>query len=285
MRCIKFFAAALSGVVLVSLCACGNKENSNTKTAAAGITNFEIRTVIKSASQDYRVTYPEGDSTGLKISASIQWPEEIGGNSLTALQDSLTAVLQTAKADNIDQALTAYVNNPDILADGDSIDYQAERVDTLPSVSSSFMVYDISTSAAISEVNTKYVTYQVENYSYTGGAHPNTVSSPFTYDLAAGQVLTFDNTFLPGYESKLLEIIKNTLAAQLGVSGPNKLAEAGIFTDQMFLSHDIFVNNGQLVFHYNPYDIAPYALGEINVSIPPYQLRDMLTTEVQNLLD
>lgn len=127
--------------------------------------------------------------------------------------------------------------------------------------------YDIETTIKVTELNEQTVTYQIYNYSFTGGAHPNYAYVPFTYDLSAGKVLTFDLLFKPGSDAKLQTLIEEALANQLGVSSPAKLGNAGIFMDQMFVSHNVFVSDGQIVFHYNPYDIGPYALGQIDVPL------------------
>ena len=50
------------------------------------------------------------------------------------------------------------------------------------------------------------------------------------------------------------------------------------------VSKDVYVLNGMLVFHYNPYDILPYSYGTIDVDVAPYQVRDYLTPEAYRML-
>lgn len=285
MKSTKLFFTVLGVfVILFSLGSCSKKEVHETKSTPTSVNSFEIREALKTAAQNYRLIYSSGDTACLSISAAIQWPEKLGSYSIVELQDTLIATLQNYKGDNIDQALTEYVNNPYILEESEDISYKAELIDTLPEDSKSLMVYEISTKAFIRELNEKMVTYQVDNYSFTGGAHPLNISSPFTYDIVNSEVMTFDNTFLSGYEHKLFEIVQDALAKQMGVTKVSKLSDVGFFVDQFYLSQDIYILNGQIVFHYNPYDIAPYAMGEINVSVAPYILKDMLTTQAKQLL-
>lgn len=46
----------------------------------------------------------------------------------------------------------------------------------------------------------------------------------------------------------------------------------------------MYVLNGMLVFHYNPYDILPYSYGTIDVDVAPYQVKDFLTPEATRML-
>ena len=63
-----------------------------------------------------------------------------------------------------------------------------------------------------------------------------------------------------------------------------ELAEkSGIFTDRIFLTHNVYLTGNNIVFYYNPYDIAPWAVGPIEVVVPYYNLEQYLTDEAQDL--
>lgn len=274
----SLIVAAIAATTLLGACS----GNGTKKIDGDEVASFEIREQLKTASKSYRMIYATGDTAYITLTATVQWPVELGEYNLIALQDSIINALGTKSPYNIDQAMSAYVNNSDMVCNG--VDGTATAVDSIPPMTDEINSYDIETTIKVTELNEQTVTYQIYNYSFTGGAHPNYAYTPFTYDLAAGKVLTFDSLFKPGSEKALRTLIEEALANQLGVSSPAKLGNAGIFMDQMFVSRDVFISDGQIVFHYNPYDIGPYALGQIDVPLAPFVIENLLTPEARKLL-
>ena len=105
----------------------------------------------------------------------------------------------------------------------------------------------------------------------------------FTYDLKTGRVLGKSDMFIAGSEGKLLEIVKQQLAEDLKTP-VDKLSEAGIFVDQLNNIGEPYLNGESVVFHYNPYDIAPYYMGSIDVSVWASTIQQYLTPEVKALI-
>lgn len=274
----SLIVSAIAATTLLAACS----GNGSKTVDGEEISNFEIREQLKSASKSYKLVYASGDTAYMTLTATVQWPVEFGKSNLVALQDTIINALGTKSPYNIDQAMSAYVNNSDMAGMG--ADVKASPVDSIPAMTDEINSYDIETTVKVTELNEQTVTYQIYNYSFTGGAHPNWAYTPFTYDLAAGKVLTFDSLFKPGSEAALRPLIEEALANQLGVSSPAKLGSAGIFMDQMFVSHNVFVSDGQIVFHYNPYDIGPYSLGPIDVPLAPFVIEKLLTPEAKQLL-
>lgn len=270
--------SALAATTLLAACS----GNGSKAVDGEEISNFEIREQLKSASKSYKLIYASGDTAYMTLTATVQWPVEFGKSDLIDLQDTIISALGTKSPYNIEQAMSAYVNNSDLMGMG--ADVKATAVDSIPAMTDEVNSYDIETTVKVTELNEQTVTYQIYNYSFTGGAHPNWAYTPFTYDLAAGKVLTFDALFKPGSDVALRPLIEEALANQLGVSSPAKLGNAGIFMDQMFVSHNVFISDGQIVFHYNPYDIGPYSLGQIDVPLAPFVIEKLLTPEAKKLL-
>ena len=63
------------------------------------------------------------------------------------------------------------------------------------------------------------------------------------------------------------------------------LYRAGIFSSQLTYPGQPYINNNVLYFHYNPYDIAPYSSGMIDVAVYPYEVERFLAPGVINLFD
>ncbi|HJE38212.1 MAG TPA: DUF3298 and DUF4163 domain-containing protein [Candidatus Amulumruptor caecigallinarius] len=271
-------AAAVAATTLLAACSGNGGETAGSEE----ISNFEIREQLKSASKSYKLVYASGDTAYVTLSATVQWPVEFGGSDLIALRDTIINALGTKSPYNIDQAMSAYVNNNELIEAGPQV--TVSPVDSISPMTDETNSYDIETTIKVTELNEQTVTYQIYNYSFTGGAHPNYAYIPFTYDLSAGKVLTFDMLFKPGSDDALMTLIQEALANQLGVRDPAKLGEAGVFTDQLFVSRNVFVSDGQIVFHYNPYEIGPYALGQMDVALAPFVIENLLTSEAKSLL-
>lgn len=237
------------------------------------ISNFEFHSVTKSASQSYLLSSAE-DTAYLTLSASVQWPDEIGDNDIRVFQDSILSLAfpNDKHKGDIDESIIGFIEDVDIM--GDSVSFTP--IKKIPADEGDERAYNISVSGKLMEVTQSYVTYQVTNSSYTGGAHPNLYSFPFSYDLKSKKILTIDNMFRPGSEEALIQVIKEALGRQYNVPALH-LSSAGMFTDNLTLSRSIFILNGVLYFHYNTYDIAPYYMGAINAEVYPYEIEAYLT--------
>ena len=91
--------------------------------------------------------------------------------------------------------------------------------------------------------------------------------------------------FKAGCDETMLKAIQEQLMAMCQVRSLNELDNYGIFSNQIFVSPEFYLQGYNIVFHYNPYDIAPYSTGSIDVPVPYYTIRECLSPEVLRLLD
>lgn len=278
---------ALAGSLIAPallLASCGGASESTessvpaVSTAEKGeISSFAVRENIKSVSRSYRMV-GETDTCWLKVSTTVQWPEQIGDADIASLQDTIMATAyRTYRANDIDASMLNYVADTELYELG-----TAERIDSVPSKAGEKSYYASVTSRLL-ELNTNMVTCQVSMSSFMGGAHPNSMSVPFTYDLKNGTVLNLGNMFREGTKAEVTDIVRTTLAEQFGVK-PSTLVAAGFFTNDVALSDLVYVANGMVTFHYNAYDIAPYSMGAIDVKVAPWLLEEFLTPQAAALL-
>ena len=98
-------------------------------------------------------------------------------------------------------------------------------------------------------------------------------------------MLMFNDIFAPGNEDGLLEVLTQALLDKFYASSVEDLArKTDIYADRLFASRDVYLTGEEVVFHYNPYDIAPWSAGEIDVAVPAVLLLDFLTPEALDLL-
>ena len=118
--------------------------------------------------------------------------------------------------------------------------------------------------------NNALATVQVTEYTYTGGAHPNTIQTYTTVDLRTGHRLALADLLVDGHLPDLQAEAEARFRASHGLAIAADLVDAGFwFDDDVFALTDNWGVVGEdLVFYFNPYDIAPYALGPTEVKVP-----------------
>ena len=124
----------------------------------------------------------------------------------------------------------------------------------------------------------RHVSLLLEEYSYTGGAHPNSRRIYGTWSLADGGRLALADLLKPGFEGPLAEVGEAVFREARGISANEALEERGFtFPDGDFALPDNFAVTGDgLLFFYNSYEIAPYALGPTEVEISFEELGELV---------
>lgn len=267
---------------------CGRREEVPGKVCDIVIKEFEVGEVIKTVSRSYRIV-ESGDTSWFTMGAAIQWPEKLGSYDIAPLQTHLlrTAFGDRSESVDVDAALRAFVSDTSILtgqiADPDSVEVTA--VDRALRGAGELNDYRMDVVARIIELNGETVTYDVMSASYLGGPHANTTSMPFTYVLAGGMVLDADNLFIPDSLRSVSAAVNAVAAAQAGVR-PGRLKRAGYYADTLGIKTAmVYLEDNAIVFRYNPYDVAPYSQGEVNIAVPAYMLDGLIAPCWRELFD
>lgn len=267
--------------ISVGLQSCGGGEATATRSdKIATVENFSVSETLKSAERNYKV-FTENDFTDscyLTLTANVQWPENLGGTKIAALQDSIIMKAFGSNPGGIDRAMADFVDNPDAQLPGNS-----QLVDSIPLDADGTRCYSVLTAVRVLDLDTRMITLQTLSSSYLGGAHPNTYTSAFTYDIEGGEMLTYSTIFRTGTDEAVTTAVRNELAVNYNVS-PTNLSDAGFFGNDVPLSQDVYIHDGMITFHYNPYEVGPYSMGAVDVAISPYIVRDLLTPRAAALL-
>ncbi|MCM1110138.1 MAG: RsiV family protein [Clostridium sp.] len=273
-------AALAACALLAALASCDfiSKAPGAKPTETDGITNFPISETIKSSVRRYRMS-SDSDTCWLSLSATVQWPERIADYDIAPLR---AAIVQRAfglkNSTDIDNAML------DFTADsGDYVDSETyTRTDTVSEVpAAGINVYYADVNARINELTPDIVTYFVTKSTYLGGAHPNSSSEPFTYLFAKDAVVTYADIFREGTEIEVGRAIVEALERQYNVPSGH-LSEAGFFSDSVDPSKMVYIDGDAIVFHYNPYDIAPYSTGPVDAEVSAWQVSDLLNPWYRN---
>ena len=115
----------------------------------------------------------------------------------------------------------------------------------------------------VSRFNQYYVTrdrlsFYVDYYTYTGGAHGMTDRVAYNFDLNTGRELALSDLFAPGsnYIEMINERVKSIIELDPDVYFEGEQGFQGINEEQRF-----YLENGNLIVYFLQYEIAPYAAG------------------------
>lgn len=121
------------------------------------------------------------------------------------------------------------------------------------------------------------LSYAVEYSDYEGGAHGSYRITYTNVDLNRLVTLTEEDLFAPGYYRPLTEKIVQSLMKTYGVSEPDSLLTKGFFTiEDIVPNNNFWLDREGVHYTYNQYEIAPYAMGAIDVAVPYSELEDIL---------
>jgi hypothetical protein len=115
-------------------------------------------------------------------------------------------------------------------------------------------------------------------FSFLGGAHPNTFRILQSLHADTAEPYSLADLFKPGFETELTKIGEKIFRKQMEIAPGENLGEAGFFFDKdVFKLNDNFQMSPEgLKFFYNPYEVAPYVMGPIELVIPWADLRGLL---------
>ena len=118
---------------------------------------------------------------------------------------------------------------------------------------------------------------------YEGGAHGINQLITFNFETATGKLITLADVFAPGYESQLKSTLLKALKSKTGLNSMSELKEAGyLYSMEMFPSENFILNDETITFVYNPYEIAPYALGSIELIITYNEVSNILNSSFKH---
>lgn len=116
-----------------------------------------------------------------------------------------------------------------------------------------------------------FVTYRLQKSCYTGGAHPMHELSYLNFD--GNGFLTLEKLFGADRLKVLEKLVFKALLAKEGVKDAEGLKEKSYFPDQFTVSEDFYVQGDTMVFVYDPYEIAAYSRGTVELAVPLKDLK------------
>jgi len=114
------------------------------------------------------------------------------------------------------------------------------------------------------------------SYMYTGGAHGMYGTSNYVFDTKTGRAITLDKIFLPGYDAKLTKLLEQQFRKDNEVAAGQSLSDFGLFVEKIEPTENFFIAKNGIGFTYVPYEIGPYAAGQIEIIVPYTLLNELI---------
>ena len=130
------------------------------------------------------------------------------------------------------------------------------------------------------EFNSKeFVSILLNHYQFTGGVHGNYFALGYNIRMNDGKNLTLKEII---DEDSFDLLVYECEQAILETYQANSLMEAGLFEDEIAIAddQDFYIIPGALVLQFDPYEIGPYAMGEITAEIPFEKIADILKDDL-----
>ena len=199
-------------------------------------------------------------------SVSILIPSNIGNVDIKPLQDSILKIAFDTIGDNHTALIDKYL--VDKISDFGFETTECE-ISSHPYISDGFEII----TGMIVNLSPDILVYCVSNESMMPrAAHGMTVKNYINFIPDNGKILSLNDIFTPDGLTELPDIIAKRAAEQIAILGPtevNKLPENGNF----YISP-----SAEIVFVYQPYEIASFAQGIIEISFYPYELVSYMTS-------
>lgn len=136
-----------------------------------------------------------------------------------------------------------------------------------------FRPFEVATMYSIQNQKCPYLSFYIDYYQFTGGAHGITTRKTYNYDLNRNKELSLKDLFKEGYNYK--DVINREINNQIQKNKDNYFTDKngfkGISDSQAFTFDD-----KEITIYFQQYEIAPYVTGIPSFNIPKNLLKDGL---------
>ena len=119
----------------------------------------------------------------------------------------------------------------------------------------------------------KLLSYEATRYLFTGGAHGLETTMCWVFDVTTGNQLTEDDIFVENYSDSLVALLTRLLEAD---AAKRNLTLNDFWLRQLVPNGNFAIVEDGVYYQFNPYDIAPYAVGGTRLFIAKDDLLPLL---------
>jgi len=129
----------------------------------------------------------------------------------------------------------------------------------------------------------KIYVYGIERYVDMGGAHGLETRNYYNFDLKTGKLITENDLFKSNFKAELSELLKKRIVEESKETKETKntepvlsLEDTDFWTDSIKPNGNFYITDEGINYVFNPYEIAPYYMGQTEVTIPYNRLKGIL---------
>lgn len=117
-----------------------------------------------------------------------------------------------------------------------------------------------------------------QSYQYTGGAHGISNTLLRVFDLRSHKVVGINDVFKSGYGLTLRNVLEQALRKEYNIPDNSPLnGDNGILFDKhLALTKNFYITGKGIGFVYNPYEVAPYYVGQIELYVPFEKIKSIV---------
>jgi len=140
------------------------------------------------------------------------------------------------------------------------------------------MKSELSLSNRITYSDDHIITIQKDLYTYSAGAaHGLHGVGNYSLDRKSKDVISEGDLFIDGYGPELNKVLQRALIKSLGRKTAQEVEkEDGIYVADLTSNDNFRLDAKGMTYTYNPYEIAPYAMGVIEFFVPYEEVRHLL---------
>ncbi|BDQ04412.1 DUF3298 and DUF4163 domain-containing protein [Ignavibacterium sp.] len=136
-------------------------------------------------------------------------------------------------------------------------------------------VFSFETDFRVTFNSKDFISVVLDYYEFTGGAHGNYYSIGYNIRTSDGKVFGISDILKPNSLQALSEFCAEEI---MNMFDANSLNEAGLFEDELNISEDqdFYIIPNALVIQFDPYEVAPYAMGSIDVELEFSKIKNII---------
>ena len=213
----------------------------------------------------------------LAVNINMEMPDKYADNEvLTNIQKQIIAKVFGEQYNSVpvDSVIPKYVDklHKNYLRDYDEAFQASVKKAGGPSMSNEISIDGVSL-----YLDEKILSYSYESYAYLGGAHGNSNRMLYNYDLSNAHTIKEQDLFIADYKVLLTQLIKDQILEQSAELGSvADLNDLNFWEDEIKPNDNFYISDEGLVYIFNPYEIAPYSMGQTEVMLPYDKLRPLL---------
>lgn len=124
------------------------------------------------------------------------------------------------------------------------------------------------------------VSFSVFNYSFSGGAHGLFATTYINIDVDKKSIITLDKLMTKANQTKAKALLWDAYLLESPVDENGKREPFTAKAD-FDISNQFYFTNDGIVFSYAPYELGPFADGEKTLTLPWYEVNNLIAKEYQ----